>query len=76
MLAATRAWRLGIVQLAPSLHISFNEAHLAATAHWAVTAVRRTSVNTTCLQKPKTRLARMLAAAGEGRLGAVRLAPW
>jgi len=75
MLADARAGRLGVVRLAPCRHTALNVAHQAATAYWAVTAVRRTSVDTTCLQNPKTRLARMLADARAGRLNVVRLAP-
>jgi len=43
--------------------------------YWAVTAVPRKSVDTTCLQKPKPRLARILAAARPRRLHVVPLAP-
>jgi len=43
-------------------------ANRAATVYWAVMAVPRKSVDTTCLQKPRTRLARILAAARVRRL--------
>jgi len=75
ILAAAQARRLRVVRLAPCRHIAVCMANQAATVYWAVTAVPRTSVDTTCLQKPKTRVARMLAAALAGRLRVKRRAP-
>jgi len=75
MLAAARPRRLHVVQLAPCQHTAVSVANRAATVHWAVTAVPRRSVDTTCLQKPKTRLARNLAAARPRRLHVMQLAP-
>jgi len=75
MLAAARARRLHVVQLAPGRHISGSMGNRAATVYWAVTAVLRESADTTCLQKPKTPLGRMLAAARERRLHVLQLAP-
>jgi len=46
----------------------------AATVYSAVTAVPRTSVDTTCLQKQKKRFARIHAAAQARRLRVVQLA--
>jgi len=75
ILAATQAQRLRVLRLAPSRHIAVSVTNQAATVYWAIAAVLRTSVDTTCLQKPKTRLARILAAARPRHLLLVQLAP-
>jgi len=75
ILAAARPRRLHVVQLAPCRHIAVSVANRAATPYWAATAVPRKSVDTTCLQKPKTRLARILAAARPRRFHVEQLAP-
>ena len=75
ILAAAQARRLRVVRLAPCRHIAVSVANPAATVYWAVTAVPRTSVDTTCLQKPKTRDARILTAAQARRLHVLRLVP-
>jgi len=62
-LATARPRRLHSVPLAPCRLIFVSAANRAATVYLAVTAVPRKSVDTTCLQKPKTRLARIFAAA-------------
>ena len=69
ILAAARPRRLRAAQLEPFRNIAVSVANRATTVYWAVTAVPRKSVDTTCLQKPKTRLARILAAAGRGARG-------
>jgi len=74
ILAAARPQSLPVVQLAPCRHFAVSVANRAATVYWAVTAVSRESVDTTCLQKPKTRLARILAAAWAMRLRVTQLA--
>ena len=73
--AAAQARRLRVVRLAPCRHIALSVANQAATVYWAVTAVPRTSVDTTCLQKQKKRLARIHAAPEALRLRVARLAP-
>jgi len=66
---------LHVEQLAPCRHIVVCVANRAATVYWAATAVPRKSVDTTCQQKPKTRLASILAAARPRLLHVEQLAP-
>jgi len=75
ILAAARPLNFHLVELAPCRHIALSVANRAATVYWAVTAVPRKSVDTTCLQKQKTRLAPILAAARPRRMHLVELAP-
>ena len=75
MFAAARARRLHVLQLAPGRHVAISVANRAATVYWAITAGLRQSVDTTCLQKPRTPLARILAATRARRLHALQLAP-
>jgi len=73
-LASARARFLHVVQLEPSRHIAVSIANRAAVVYRASTAVLRKSVDTPCPQKPKTPLARILAAARARRLHVVQLA--